>query len=333
MTFAAPLSPLTARRPRVGLSATTATTIDPKQPGITKRPCTMVVSDGIKRRLRTGFGALTAAIALSLTRVPGAITPDSSPSHPPVALATAFNTSTKSTSFATVLVARQSLQDLCDEQQSSKTTEQANSITSIGTSSINEMMSNEDGEFALSVRLCTACALGVLMGSEMGAAALALGMRALVVISLTSCLATIYALLPPGTDTTFLVQVVPPFVAPFVASAVALVGLLLFSMLQPRITRRRLRRQRLTRSAKTSGVVASAAGAGAACAAGQALPAVMFYLIALAICRSAPLPRSRRRRLSRGVGQRSAFARELATVSTQHGNTPEVHTTFTTNSK
>ncbi len=305
-SFAPPLSPLTARRPRFVGHVENAGLRNAK-----RRSTTMILRGGVKLRLNSGLGALSAAIALSLTRIPGVVTPDFAPTSTSVALAERVTTKSNTlqpSSLATVLVARQSLQDLGDAPKPSAS---EHTITN------NDLLPNEDGEFALSVRLCTACALGVLMGSEMGATALALGMRALVVISLTSCLGTIYALLPPGAETTFLVQVVPPFAAPFVASAISLLGLLLFNMVQSRLSRRYLlaRRQRLTRSAMTCGVVASAAGTGAACAAGQALPAVMFYLIALAICRSVPLPRARGRKTRR----RRTLARELATVTSNNG--------------
>lgn len=250
------------------------------------------------RRLRSGAVALYAAIALSLTpnRPAGDTTSFHYPQHAPLAIADAARTSVVSHEAPAVALtlAKVSIHDL----DVVPIAEPDDLVDAPRASVIDE------GEFALSIRLVTAVALGALMGGEPGAAALSLGVRALTVVSVISALGTVYALLPLGVETTALVHVIPPAAAPLLAAGASLVALGAFVILMPRTStppRRRWRAQMRARdlprrSAMTASLVALAAAAGAASAAGQALSAAAIYLAALAICRSAPLASRRSRR-------------------------------------
>lgn len=244
-------------------------------------------AEALKNRIKTGAGCVAAAIALTLAR-----TPTSTAAALPTAqveissIATTAEISSipsipSSSSSHAILVAKTSLQDLTQ----STSTDNANTPDSSVQASISISRSAaaqakyDEGEFALSVRLCTACAIGVLMGG------MSMKMREVVITSLTACLSTIYAIVPPGLESAAIATMAPSVIAPFAVGF----GSLLFSVgyyaiQKPSALRKKssgLRR----RLAINSGIFASAAGAGSACATGQALPAVAFYLIAMALTR------------------------------------------------
>lgn len=256
-------------------------------------PCRCTPNMDIIGVLRTGVSVLSAAVALTIT----------SPSRPndvavsiPPAIALTANTTTISTNEATdanvaqkgapvYVAAGRSIHDLTPDYDSPVPA--ASGLIAAA----------DEGEFALSVRLLTACALGMLAGTETGAVALGLGIRGLMATSLSACLASIYMLLPAGAETASIARVVPPSCTALAAVAVSLTACIIYATLQQH--RPLLRRRRLLRSAMAAAVVSAAAGAGAACAAGQALPAALLYLFAIGVCRSVPIPVTRRTRLQR----------------------------------
>lgn len=251
-------------------------------------------AEAMKNRIRTGAGVLGAAIALTLARTPTSA--DASPSPSPVLVQAAVQISTPSTSKISsnrgVFVAQTSLHDLTTVTESQPATA-ASTATGVQESKYDE------GEFALSVRLCTACVIGVLMGG------MSLKMREVVITSLTSCLATIYTVVPPGLESAAIASIAPSVVAPFFVGAGSLLFSLGYYALQKPASLKPSSSSLRRRLAVNAGLFASAAGAGSACPTGQALPAVAFYLLAMALCRDRTR-RSSRKNLPRQPRRRTA---------------------------
>jgi len=212
--------------------------------------------ESLKNGIRTGAGVLGAVLALTLPRNP--ILAATPPLQSQIT-AQSFTTTSPSMSSRAVLVVRTSPNDITSTQ--SPSSKQVHASPAILT----------DDEFLLSIRLCAACAIGVYIAS------MASNLREVMVTLLASCISTIYSLAA-------IANIAPSFYAPFLFGFGSLLFSFVYYAMQTPVGfySTRLRRRLLSKS----GFIASAAGAGSACATGQALLAVVFYLLALEMSKS-----------------------------------------------
>lgn len=266
------------------------------------RALRMTVARGetLKNCIRTGTVIVGTVIAINLGRTPtfAASTPPAQFRLTPQSLS--LSPSSPSTSYRAILVSKTIITDATSIQSTDDTqTHISHASTAILT----------DAEFTLSIRLCAACTVAVYI------VAMSSNLREVAVASVASCFSTVYSLVRAGLESTAIATIAPSLYTPFFVGFGSLLFSLVYFAVQSLVAfnSARLRRRLISKS----GLIASAAGASSACATGQALPAIAFYLLALAMCKIRDRTRTKygtstisisRRKAQRQVGMVSIHA-------------------------